>query len=351
MATSFIVSALAVTAGTFAWFEVIDLTGATVSGSLRGVGDTLQVGFRFSDRLSEEERNLYNFTPDTHNVPGDGYVYWTDTEIEAETFDFVYAREGYSTNHTVAPLTSGSFQPGDNIDLFERSPLSYLTSSRIRPIDQPATKEHYVGFSLLFRMAHVSQEHPEDDSQGVSGYHIFFDYGMRFIGSQNVTQALRLGIESEDVTDIIAPGAKQEGSIDVGGRMDFDGNGIYDYATIWNSSQTYYEVAYGEFESTLIDENWGTPSGIYYPPDEFNDYFYDAESFLWAAPLINAIPKKATYSPISKYSPLGLPIATTNDLGIAEINVTIWLEGWDHACTNQISSASFGADIKFVSQK
>jgi len=351
MATSFIISALAVTAGTFAWFEVIDLTGATVSGTLRGEGDTLQMGFRVSQILTEEERHRYNFTPDTHNIPGEGYVYWTDTEIEPETFDFLYAREGYSANHTVLPLTSGSYQEGDAITLYEHSVSSPANGGRLRPIDTVANRSNYVGFSLLFRMARVSQDNPNDDSQGVAGYHIYFDYGMRFIGSKNVTQALRMGIQTDELTDIIAPAAKEAGSIDVGGRMDFDGNGIYDHTTSWNTAGKYYEIAYGEFENELTEDNWGTPSGIYVEPNRENQYFYDAQSFMWASPLVNAIPKTATYNPISKYSPLGIPLATTNDLGVAEIDMTIWLEGWDHACTTQVIAATFGADLKFVSQK
>ncbi len=351
MATSFIISALAVTAGTFAWFEVLDLTGATVSGSLRGEGDTLQMGFRVSEILTEEERNRYNFTPDTHNIPGDGYVYWTDTEIEPETFDFLYAREGYSADHTVLPLTSGSFQEGDNLTLYEHAFSSGGGSERLRPIDIAASRSSYVGFSLLFRMAHVTQENPNDDSQGVAGYHIYFDYGMRFIGSKNVTQALRMGIQTPELTDIIAPSSKVSGTMDVGGRMDFDGNGIYDHTNSLNAAGKYYEIAYGEFENDLTEANWGTPTGVYVPPNQGNEFFYEGESFMWASPLINAVPKTASYNPISKYNPVGMPLATTNDLGVAEINFMIWLEGWDHACTTQIISASFGADLKFVAQQ
>ena len=199
-------------------------------------------------------------------------------------------------------------------------------------------------------MAHVTQENPDDDSQGVAGYHIYFDYGMRFIGSKNVTQALRMGIQTSEITDIISPGSKQRGTIDVGGRMDFDGNGFYDHTTNWNAASKYYEIAYGEFENVLTEDNWGAPSGTYVEPDEENDLFYEAESFMWASPLVGAVPKTAIYNPISKYNPLGLPLATTDELGVAEIKFTIWLEGWDHACTNQIVAASFGADLKFVSQ-
>ncbi len=351
MATSFIISALAVTAGTFAWFEVLDLTGATVSGSLRGEGDTLQMGFRVSEILTEEERHRYNFTPDTHNIPGDGYVYWTDTEIEPETFDFLYAREGYSADHTVLPLTSGSFQEGDDLALYEHAFSSGGGSERLRPIAIIASRSSYVGFSLLFRMAHVTQENPDDYSQGVAGYHIYFDYGMRFIGSKNVTQALRMGIITDEYSDIVAPASKHAGTIAVGGRMDFDGNGYYDLTTNKNPAGKYYEIAYGEFENELAEDNWGTPSGVYVDPNKENDFFYDAQSFMWSSPLINAVPKTARYNPISKYNPLGIPLATTNDLGVAEINFNIWLEGWDHACTNQIVAASFGADLKFVAQQ
>ncbi len=351
VAISFIISALGVGTGTFAWFEVVDLTGATVSGTLRGEGDTLQVGFRLSEPLSSDERTLFNFTPDTHDIPGEGYVYWTDTEIEPETFAFLYAREGFSQNNSVQPITSGSYQMGDEIEFYERSLASYSTTSRTRAIDKIADKTHYVGFTLLFRMAHVNPQNPEDDSEGVAGYNIFFDYGMRFIGSQNVTRALRMGIQTQEMTDIIAPGATEPGTIEVGGRMDFNGDGIYDYTTSWRYFGHYYEIAYGEFENELTDENWGIPSGIDVPPDEDNEYFYDADSFAEAAPLIGAIPKTATYNPISKYTPLGIPLATTNELGVAEMDITIWLEGWDHDCTNQIASAKFGADLKFLSTR
>ncbi|MCX5775687.1 MAG: hypothetical protein NTV44_04950 [Firmicutes bacterium] len=192
-------------------------------------------------------------------------------------------------------------------------------------------------------------------SIGAAGYHLFFDSGTRFAGTKDVVKAVRLGVESSSIHDVIAPASTTAGFVDVGGPMDLNGDGVFDFTSnILNDDGSFdpncYEIAYGEFLSPLADENWGTPTGVEAPGNEEGNFFYNASSYKDAKPLINATPKTAAYHPISTYDTLGIPLATTDENGLAEITFSIWLEGWDHACTDLLTEATYGAQLQFAAQ-
>jgi len=355
LVSSLAISAIGFGGSTFAWFQVLNKTTAGLTGTIVGAGDTLEVGFRLTQSLTQEAMDLYRLTEDTYSTPGTGYVYWSNGSIDPATLNYVVTLEGFATDNLIKPVTTGSFLAGQDLSFYQR-PLGLSNSStREIKLDTIASKTSYVRFTLLFRMAATSETSSVVISTGVPGYNISFDSGTRFAGTKDVVNAVRLGVESATIHDIIAPATTVAGAIDIGGPMDLNGDGIFDYTSnILNDDGSFdpncYEIAYGEFLSPLDDDNWGTPSGVEAPANEDGVFFYNGSSYKDAKPLINATPKTATYHPISTYDTLGIPLATTDENGLAEITFSIWLEGWDHACTDLLTEATYGAQLQFAAQ-
>ena len=355
LVSSLAISAIGFGGSTFAWFQVLNKANAGLTGTIIGAGDTLEVGFRLTQSLTQEAMDLYRLTEDTYSTPGSGYVYWSNGAIEPDTVNYIVNLEGFASDNIIKPVTTGSYLAGQDLTFYQR-PLGLSNSTtREIPLDTIATKNSYVRFTLMFRMATNNEDGSSLVSIGSPGYNLFFDSGTRFAGTKDVIKAIRLGVESPSIHDIIGPASTVAGAIDVGGPMDLNGDGLFDYTgSILNEDGSFdtncYEIAYGEFLTPLNDDNWGTPSGIELPANADDVFFYNGVSYMDAKPLINAAPKTATFHPISTYNTLGIPLATTDENGIAEMTLTIWLEGWDHACTDLLTEATFGAQMQFTSQ-
>jgi hypothetical protein len=139
--------------------------------------------------------------------------------------------------------------------------------------------------------------------------------------------------------------------------MDLDEDGYFDFTsdpTLLEDGEideTLYEIAYGDFVDELADDSWGPAENEDIPADTSEVAFYNGGTKSGVRPLTNAVPAMAGYDKISTYQQGtgNMPIAVTDENGIAEVKIKIWLEGWDHACTNLLVSGTFGAQLKFIS--
>jgi len=357
---------LAISASLLVTFVVISYVGATVARYLansttvafsnKSTGDAnlMKVGFRVQEPIGESELETYHLTSDSNNYAGGGYVYWSDLSVGAKTMQYIVSHEGYSASNTVKPITSKRFQTGDEISLYDRPSSNSATYTRVVDFSSEANKSDYIAFDILFNVGVIRQD---ETVSGVANNAIYFDNDTAFAGKNNITQALRLGFESAYTSDIISPGRNEKGSIAVGGRMDLDEDGYFDFTsdpTLLEDGEideTLYEIAYGDFVDDLTDDSWGLAENEDIPADTSEVAFYNGSTKSGVRPLTNAIPATAHYDKISTYqqSTGNMPIAVTDENGIAEVKIKIWLEGWDHACTNLLVSGTFGAQLKFIS--
>ena len=153
------------------------------------------------------------------------------------------------------------------------------------------------------------------------------------------------------------------GSNPVGGVLDLDGDGTYDYD---NSLEEYF---YGEYEEGYSVTHASSAYGIEdTTPQNVNGTPYTAEASTFLAKhhkdakianFDREHVKRAYYYPYGKVSPqmadgsyvageTGIPVSTTNNTtGIGYATLTIYIEGWDFAVVDKEIDHSFNLGLTF----
>ncbi|OQC50069.1 MAG: hypothetical protein BWX57_00514 [Tenericutes bacterium ADurb.Bin024] len=330
-----------------------------------------QVGFRLSEPITVTEQQKYNLQSDEGWVGGEGHVYWTTQNVSPQTMSFVLEHEGFSSTNRLTPVTSGAFVKDENpyfpLTLYEAPKQNRAERHNLNLTE--ADPKDYFSFTVLFRLL------IDEDRAGtipLDNIGIYFNRDTKVHGQNELPKALRFGFQSGDKKDIISPGRNLSendgylGSIAVGGRLDLDDSrapeavkGFYDYtfgldgAKYGETGEQVYEIAYGEFTHPLTNENWGEPLSESEPRLEHGDVFH-AVTYQGVRPLVNAEPERQYFTSFQKYmldGDKGEPLAYTNNLGVAEMNIKFWLEGWDLATTNKVVNKSFGMQLHFVAKR
>ena len=353
-----------ISSSALAVFVIISYLGYTVGEYLANVttiwfddaskvAGITEVGFRVPTAIPATEQDKYGLVSDNYGLGGSGFVYWTNNSVSGQTLRFIISHSGYSANNTVTPMTSKRFTKGSPINLYAEPP--YNSVSPHAEQNTLASKDDYIQFTILLR---VAQKVSETQTTGLADYGIFVGKDIQFYGNNEITKALRFGFESSSTSDIISPGRSTNGTIAVGGRLDLDRNGFYDTTPEGarldpeQPEGARYEVAYGDFINPLIDSDWGLVTTEEIPaPLEEELSFYNAKSAVGVRPLVNYTPAQQEYTTFSAYTSEnddGLPMAMTDDKGVAEITIKMWLEGWDPLSGDRLRDKSFGANLRFV---
>lgn len=353
-----------ISSSALAVFVIISYLGYTVGEYLANVttiwfDDTTnaagitEVGFRVPTAIPASEQDKYELTSDNYGLSGSSFVYWTNNSVSGQALRFIISHSGYSANNTVTPMTSKRFTKGDPINLYAEPP--YNSVSPHAEQNTLASKDNYIQFTILLR---VAQKVSDTQTTGVADYGIFVGKDIQFYGNNEITKALRFGFESSLTSDIISPGHSTNGTTAVGGRLDLDRNGFYDNTPEGarldpeQPEGAKYEVAYGDFINPLVESDWGSVNTEEIPaPLEEELSFYNAKSAVGVRPLLNYTPAQQEYTTFSAYTSEnddGLPMAMTDNQGIAEITIKMWLEGWDTFSGDRLRDKSFGANLRFV---
>ena len=70
--------------------------------------------------------------------------------------------------------------------------------------------------------------------------------------------------------------------------------------------------------------------------------------------MLDYTPALAMYEPFNTYqveNPEGIPLALTDQKGIAEVAFRIWLEGWDVSAGDKLKEKTFGANLRFTASE
>ena len=343
-----IISYLGYTVGEY----LANVTTISFNDRSNPVGIT-EVGFRLQTSIPIADQEKYKLAPDNYNVGGGGFVYWTSNTVAGQTLRYVIDHDGYSSNNTVTPITSKRFVKGDSINLYAEP--THNSVNPYAPQDEVASKDDYIKFTLLFR---VAESVSDTQTIGVADYGIFVGKDIQFYGNNKITSALRFGFESSLTSDIISPGRNLEsGETAVGGRLDLDRDGYYDTTPEGarldpeQPDGWEYEVAYGDFVDSLEDSDWGAVTDEEIPADSAQELsFYNAGTKAGVRPLVTYTPAYQHYTYFKAYTSeeeTGQPMAITAANGVAEITFTMWLEGWDSYSGDDIRDKSFGANLRF----
>lgn len=342
---------------------------STVTGSLAWYAYSRSVTFSFVGTSVAKSALLSVGLVDDHN-------YLSDSDLEqynlvreshdSKSIVFTQSKDGFSVQairkylfnspnavDKLFPLTTKarSISEEGDLNLYE-NPEYGETQTTVA-----AKPNEYVVLPFAFKIIN-------EDAQYVPNKHVWLTEAV-CRADQNIEQAIRVYIQGTERDFLMRPAdaSTTTGSTKVGGALDLDGDGTYDY-----NKGTDYEYAYGEFNNSMTYS--ATPYDTDPAPlDNVNGVSdtSEASTFLakhhldvYTANISAAQPKvaefetfgtvKPTADDTGRYDPAvsGIPLASTNSGSkIGYATMTIFIEGWDHSVIDKAAGYSFNLGLRF----
>ena len=343
------------TAGSLAWYVYSVSTRVSFVGTSVAKSALLNVGLvDDSHWLSDEKVTEFSLSRETYDGHSIVFTHATDGLNSTVIQQYLFAGKTYAS-HQLFPLTTQSRVLADQSELvLYESPLSGNTS-----MTDLAKAEHYVRLPLAFYLTDTNGNPTPNIDVWLTSANIQAE-------GQHIDEAVRVFIENSQRKFLMKPADKSTtvGSNKVGGLLDLDDNGTYDYNIgdgkelyygQYNGTLTHSATPYGEPEATAPYDNVNgvtdlTPSTFYAKHYE-NAYCVD---------LTKLTPKTVEYYPFGLVKPsiktdgtyyegaTGIKMTSTDSASnIGYATFTIFIEGWDHVVVNQATNYSFNLSLKF----
>ncbi len=351
---------VATTAGSLAWYAYstrarLSYRGVSVSKTFQ-----LQIGIVDDDNyIDDDEMSQYKLSRenrDSHSIvwatAGSGFTSGAINSYLEDT--------NYATN-LVSPITSRSMESDGDLSLYRAPAFGVPSTSDLAVLD------HYVLIPFVFRVVDSSNQFVKNQDLWVT------DAFAHTSGEMNVDKAVRVYFEGETNSFLLNPSSDETSSdareTVMGGLLDLNGDGYYDY-----NPSTMEEIIYGEYEGELTysepitaDSAFENVNGV-----DHSQYIHTSSSGVELATTFfakhKAGVKKANYQnltyKVGKYETLstvrpdvdasqyfsnGKPVGkTSNDTNaLVYLNVTIFVEGWDHVVIDQSAGHRFTLGITY----
>ena len=366
-------------AGSLAWWAYSTRASVSFQGTSVASSEQLQIGIKTSLDLSSFGMTKY---PEGEGVaaqyyfakPGEGLAAGT-VAYYLEHVTGTYA--GYAVDK-LEPITSGSFTSGDTFSLKS----SLIAGNRMN--NEPAPISKYVKIPFAFKI----QRYSGGVLTEAKGENIWLTDTLVEASSSSdgeVYKAIRLYCEGKeayksgndtlfrDSKFLLNPSDKVNngGQTAVGGPLNLNGDDYYDYDVFNN---TTYEIIYGEtnlsddaairaIETTAQGnsdsnfDNFNEVADVPNPITEATTFTAKHRAGTYRPANLTAVsPKYANYETIASIAPTdnngdlsgGKPLCATDlTRGIADLELTIWLEGWDHHVVDEENEHSFNLGLQF----
>lgn len=358
-------------AGSLAWYAysrtgAVSYRGTSIANTaLLNVGivdDPIIEGGHESYRISAGTIEYYGLSRESHD--GHSIVFTHSTN----GFDYHVIAEYLSNSdyavEKLSPITTQerSLSSTEDLSLFKSPEYGHTT------INQAAATTDYAKLPLAFRVADSSNEEVVNTDVWLTGANVQADH-------ENIHEAVRVFIENSSRKFLMKPGssATTTGATNVGGLLDLDGDGTYDYNA---NSAEHREYYYGQHTGTLTyaeSEYGGSQADA--PMVNVNGVEDTSEPSTFYAMhnissrIINNLdviaPKVAEYETFGTVNPsidpdtgdyivgtTGIPITKTSGAtGVGYATFTIFIEGWDHSVIDKAAGYDFNLDLKFEINK
>lgn len=345
LAIGFNVTLAGTVCGTFAWYTYATRAGfkSLYHGTTASTMGYLEIGLVSDYYLTDF--NKYNLTLDTDfsSEYVHKYVYWCKgNNLRSDAINAIAKLNGYGST-IIEPTTSGSDDAISTYGFHLYRKPTHNNEYKISPEDY-ALKTSYVNIPFIFRtFKSDGQSSGINSSVYLVGANLYtsndeFDNG-------ELHKAVRFYINQYNNSYIVAPSYNDDGTNDVGGILDLDLNGFYDY------KEDKKEIVYGEHEGTYTYEEEPRTNSTTVPKDEITSFFSNHKEGVYALDENSFVPKTVSYEGISKFFsrqyPIAVPDYRYNGLSYGEI--TIYLEGWDKHVVDQEQESRFNLNLSFSS--
>lgn len=326
--------------GTFAWYTYATRTGfeKEYHGTTVGELGSLQAGIVSEVQLPEFAS--YELEEDAETLASEGkYIYWCEEVIQADTINYVISNNGSATTR-LTPVTSASYNDFDNPDNFRLYKEPTPGSNYI--VDDPssyAKSNQYVYIPLVLRY---------EDELNLGSYLPNLDIHITecnigtSMDNKELYKAVRVYTNNGNRGYIINPSASQDDVNYVGGVLDLNHDGFYDY------DDTGHEVVYGEaVTSHYLDEP--TPEDQTIPKAQRSTFNAGHKRGTYQIDQDNFVARSVAYHRLSKFTNKEVAVTTTdsNYYNMAKLGITIYVEGWDSHVTDQEYNSGFNIDFIF----
>lgn len=347
------------TAGSLAWYVYSTSTRVNFVGTSVSKSALLNVGLvDDSHWLSDEKVDEYELTRATYDGHSIVFTHASDGMDYHVIQDYLFAGNTYAS-HQLFPLSTQARVLTDQSDLvLYESPLSGNTT-----IDQLAFTNHYVRLPLAFYLT-------DTNGNPVPDIDIWLTSANVQAAGQHIDEAVRVFVENSQRRFLMKPADKSTntGSTKVGGILDLDGDGTYDYNIgsgeelyygqyngVVTHSSTKYGISKDEAQYDNVNGVTNLVESTFYSKHNENAYLVD---------LTQVTPKTVDYYPFGLVKPsidsngnyyegaTGMKMATTDSASnIGYVTFTIFIEGWDHVVIDQAANYSFNLSLQFEVNK
>lgn len=362
---------IGIAAGSLAWYAysrtgIVSYRGTSIANTaLLNVGivdDPIIVGGHTSYRISNDTVEHYGLARESHD--GHSIVFNHSTNgFDYHVIAEFLSNAGYAVEK-LSPITTQerSLSSTEDLSLFKSPEYGHTN------INTAANETDFVRLPLAFRVGNASNEGVIDTDVWLTGAAVQADY-------ENIHEAVRVFIDNGNRRFLMKPNstATTAGATNVGGLLDLDGDGTYDYNS---NSAEHREYYYGQYTGTLAyaeSEYGGSQADA--PMVNVNGVEDTSEPSTFYAMhnissrIINNLdaitPKVAEYETFGTVNPsldpdtgdyivgaTGIPITRTSGVtGVGYATFTIFIEGWDHSVVDKAAGYDFNLDLKFEINK
>lgn len=345
VAILFNVSLAAAVCGTFAWYTYATRTGLEKQYHGTTVGDmgSLQAGLVSEKKL--DDYLVYDLAEDDRTLADEGkYIYWCKETIAARTINFVLNENGYATTE-MFPVTSSAFDyENDDRDSFTlyRNP-TYLVNYDKEDPDFLASKSDYSVLDFVFRYEDV-----DNIGDYLSGYNVFLSQ-CRVESAQEeheLYKSVRIYYNNGYEGCIINPTADVSGYNDVGGVLDLNADGFYDY-----DESEFYEVIYGETEEYEYNAEETSEDG-HLNWTQTDTFVANHRKGVLAINEDSFEPKTVKYCDVERFTSKSKRITYTDETyhNLGRFKMYLYFEGWDRHVVNKEQGFGYNLDLAFAVQ-
>lgn len=330
----------------YAWYQLNQDKVINLSGTSLGKSADLKIGFVSDTALSYEGLSY----SDTDSTASGKPIYWSENKtVPSDMVKYVLQTTGYSYSD-LYPITSGAYNKGDVFNLYD-APYPYGTFKNSHDL---AAKNLRIHLSLAFKVLGGSGATSE---AGASDRGVYLS-AFQLAGSAK--NSVRLHLSSTNLSTIVNPMASAQGNTLVGGPLDLNQDGIFDYAKAEDGN--YYEVCYGQYTGWETDNSaliYGAPySATVHSTDRNYDCFVNPNHDKGVYPLsqVSSYASTAYYENMASYlyeSDMGdytslTPLCITDANGLGFLDIDIYMEGWDLSLINNVIGSSIGTSFSFA---
>ena len=378
LTTGIIVSFAGSVSGVLAWYVYSNRATISYSGTTIYSTESLQIGLpngtTANPVLSTEEIERFGLV--SEEIQGVPYVFEPVGETLSSDVISQYLRNtGYTAQYLLAS-TSNAYHEGDTLSL--KRAITYMEN-----YSSKADKNGYVTIPMVFRIPYTNDGTTYVYAKNQNVY--LTDIPSHTVyGSGELEKAIRVYVDtyanvpteaevegtstrdtSSDTRYLISPNATKDGSTIIGGVLDLNNDGYYDFDT-----ETNREYLYGSYTGTLV--NPANYNGVDTDLDDVNNTgSSEASSFLAKhyrsvtygySDYTGILFDEADYYAPSSVYPVddgygnysgGKPMCTTSndDYGLGRVDFTVYLEGWDHSIIDQNIEHTFQLGFQFSINK